>query len=66
MSKRQAATPQTSVAYYGNGNVFPDFANICDNVTYHNGATFMHYMAYVDDDSMVLFTVGKKNITSNT
>lgn len=61
-----ADTPQTSAAYYGNGNVFPDFANTCDNVTYPNGAMFMNYMDYVDDDSMAFFTVGQKNITSNT
>ena len=27
---------------------------------------FMNYMDYVDDDSMAFFTVGQKNITSNT
>jgi len=58
-------TPGTNKWYYGKPT-FPDFTNVCDPVTYPNGAMFMNYMDYVDDEAMAFFTTGQKTITQNT
>jgi hypothetical protein len=58
-------TPGTNNPYFGKP-AFPNYTNVCDTTTYPNGAMFMNFMDYVDDDSMAFFTNGQKTITKNT
>ena len=58
-------TPGTDSPYFG-APTFPDYTNVCDTVTYPNGAMFMNFMDYVDDAAMAFFTNGQKTITKNT
>ncbi len=60
-----ADTPNTYQAYYGQDNpVFPSNKYTCSNTA--NGAMFMNYMDYVNDNQMAMFTNDQKTIAQNT
>ncbi len=58
-----ADTPATKRPYFGTPT-YPNNQYTCTNTA--DGAMFMNFMDYVDDNAMVMFTNDQKTITQNT